>query len=433
MIPDFELYIHIPFCVRKCAYCDFLSAPASEDVRERYVQALCREIRESGESLRDRKNAEQALCREIKASGESLRDRKKAEQALCREIKASGQRKTSLAERTVSTVFFGGGTPSILEAGQIERIMKACREAFLFAENAEVSLEANPGTLTMDKLEGYRRAGINRLSLGLQSVHENELRLLGRIHSYDDFLESYRLARKAGFTNINVDLMSALPGQTWDSYRECLEQVTALAPEHISAYSLIVEEGTLFYERYGDEEKRREAGKETLLLPSEEEEREMYENGVDYLRKAGYRRYEISNFAREGYVCRHNCGYWTGAEYLGLGLGASSYMEGTRFSNVRDLKRYLEAEGAPALVRELPEVLSEEEKKEEFFFLGLRMMQGVSASEFERRFGESWEREYGASMQKLIRMGYLKQEGDRLFLTEEGVSVSNEVFAELLL
>ena len=287
MIPDFELYIHIPFCVRKCAYCDFLSAPASEDVRERYVQALCREIRESGESLRDGKMKERALHGVIRASGEN---------------------EPSLAKRTVSTLFFGGGTPSILEVGQIERIMKACRETFLFAENAEISLEANPGTLTMDKLEGYRRAGINRLSLGLQSVHENELRLLGRIHSYEDFLESYRLARKAGFTNINVDLMSALPGQTWESYRECLEKVTALAPEHISAYSLIVEEGTLFYERYGDEEKRREAGKETLLLPSEEEEREMYENGVDFLRKAGYRRYEISNFAREGYACRHNCG-----------------------------------------------------------------------------------------------------------------------------
>lgn len=389
---ELELYIHIPFCVRKCHYCDFLSAPADEATRERYVQALCREIL-------------------------SYKD--------------------MAAEYEVSTVFFGGGTPSLLRPEQFERIIRALREALIqdfkkrkndkAIEDVEFTVECNPGTLTEELLDCFKRLGVNRLSIGLQSADDAELRLLGRIHSYDEFLESFWLARAAGFDNINVDLMQALPGQTVQNFRDTLQKVIALKPEHISAYSLIIEENTRFHEWYGEDSDK---------LPSEDTERDIYKMTQRILKDAGYIQYEISNYAKPGYECRHNCGYWTGTEYLGLGLGASSYIKGTRFEQTDQLAAYLDgyavgAEHVPE--RKNSHGLSKEECMEEFMFLGLRLCTGISKTEFRKRFGTDYEAVYGKVTEALLLQGLLQEAGERLCLTELGRDLSNRVLAEFLL
>lgn len=373
-----EIYVHIPFCMKKCNYCDFLSFPAEEKKRETYVEALLHEILAAPEG-----------------------------------------------DYQGVTVFFGGGTPSLLGEGPIRRILDALKKRFGLAEGAEITLEANPGTLDAGKLAGYRAAGVNRLSLGLQSADNRELALLGRIHDFRMFEESYRLAREAGFTNINLDLMCALPGQTPESWEKTLRTAAGFGPEHISAYSLILEEGTRFYEWFG-------GGKSEILpLPSEETERAMYRRTEEILRDFGYERYEISNYARPGMVCRHNEGYWTGAAYLGLGLGASSYVDGARFANTASLERYLTLAGRPEELREDVCCLTKEEKQEEFFFLGLRRMAGVSREEYRRRFGEDWF-PYEAKMRRLVKMGFLEETKEGIRLTADGIDVSNAVFAELL-
>ena len=308
MKKELELYLHIPFCVRKCAYCDFLSFPAEKEIQKQYVNCLIEEIRQF-----------------------------------------------DLAEDyVVSTIFYGGGTPSVLEGSEIMRIMQAIRERFPdIREDAEITIECNPGTLTEEKLQIYQKAGINRLSLGLQSADQEELKLLGRIHTYNQFKENFYLARRIGFANINVDLMSALPGQSEESWQETLRFVCDLEPEHISAYSLIVEEGTPLYEEYGEMcadlekygdyasmPKRLQTKYEGCkCLPDEETDRNMYHHTKTTLAKLGYERYEISNYARPGYACRHNIGYWTGVEYLGLGLGASSLVGGKRSEVTADSMR----------------------------------------------------------------------------------------------
>ncbi|MCD7819512.1 MAG: radical SAM protein, partial [Lachnospiraceae bacterium] len=303
-----EIYIHIPFCVRKCAYCDFLSVAAGREQRDRYVKTLLEEIR-SG----------------IPVNAPYAED----------------------GDYIVTSVFFGGGTPSVLPADQIAEIMGALRSQFRFSEDAEISLECNPGTfgeLLPDdsgfpacelggtsaagtKPEEWFGCGINRLSIGLQSADNAELAQLGRIHTWEIFLESYEKARQAGFRNINIDLMSALPGQTAASWEKTLRQVLQLAPEHISAYSLIIEEGTPFYQKYHEDDLRRMNGAQPLYLSSEEEERKMYVLTGALLDEAGFQHYEISNYARPGLECRHNIGYWQGTEYMGFGLGASSFLK----------------------------------------------------------------------------------------------------------
>lgn len=283
---ELELYIHIPFCAKKCAYCDFLSGPADEQTVADYVTALRKEIESYKESA---KNYE------------------------------------------VTTVFFGGGTPSLLSGEQMAELMNAIKDTFMLKEEAEITMEANPGTVTESNLSAYKEAGINRISFGLQSVKDEELRMLGRIHTFEEFLESYDMARKAGFHNINVDLISAIPGQTLTSWEETLRTVIELQPEHISAYSLIVEEGTTFAKLYGEGCEKEE------LLPDEDEERRIYERTEEMLKEAGYHRYEISNYAKDGYECRHNLGYWERKEYLGLGLGASSLLNETRFHNTEHM------------------------------------------------------------------------------------------------
>lgn len=373
-----SIYIHIPFCVRKCCYCDFLSFPLKESEREKYVETLLEEI-----------------C-----------------------LEASGY-----AAYEVRTVFFGGGTPSLLTPAQMERIMRCLRESFRFAEYMEISMEANPGTVNRESLSAYFDLGINRLSLGLQSSSDRLLRKLGRIHTFAMFLEAYEAAQAAGFGNINVDVMSALPGQSAAQYCETLQKVLSLTPRptHISAYSLIVEEGTLFYERQKE-------GR--LSLPTEDEEREMYTLTAGILGREGYERYEISNYALPGFACRHNLVYWTRENYLGLGLGAASMVENIRMSNEDDMEAY-SARIKKGLPRQQGQKLSVQEQMEETMFLGLRLAEGVKKEDFARTFGCSMESVYGDVLAKHERNGLLVG-GDRVRLTEKGIDVSNYVMADFL-
>lgn len=372
-----ELYLHMPFCVRKCAYCDFLSFPSGAETQRMYAKRLVEDIDVMGKRY---------------------------------------------GEIPVETIFIGGGTPSVPDSGLIVEIMEHVRHAFHVADGAEISMEANPGTVTREKLTDYRKAGINRLSFGLQSANDRELKLLGRIHTWAEFLESFTLARECGFANLNIDLMSALPGQTCESWKETLSRVTALDPEHISAYSLIIEEGTPFGERYGSEEGRK-------LLPDEDSEREMYHETKRFLKDCGYERYEISNYAKPGRECRHNIGYWTGVPYLGLGLGASSYLDGCRFTVNPDMKQYLEEK--PGMFADI-EKLTKKDMEEEFFYVGLRMTAGVSLSEFERRFGISAKEVYPGLMETFVKEKAARFEGDRFVLTDYGLDVSNYIMAQFL-
>lgn len=399
---DLEIYIHIPFCVKKCAYCDFLSGPAGREEQELYVQELLKEI--AGFSDSDQ------YC--------------------------------------VVSVFFGGGTPSVLKADQIGQILELLKEKFAFAEEAEVSIECNPGTADSRKLEQYRAYGINRISFGLQSADNKELALLGRIHTWEQFLETYEEARKAGFSNINVDLMSSLPGQSVQSWEQTLDKVLALAPEHISAYSLIIEEGTPFFETYGEDVRLQEEGEMPRYLPSEEAERNMYHMTEEKLMAAGMYRYEISNYAKTGYECRHNVGYWIGTEYVGFGLGASSYLKSEsekkrfrdksaympdtcvrRIQNTQNMEQYLSG----GWTQPETEELSREEQMSEFMFLGLRMMQGVSEEEFGSRFGTDMEEIYGSVLKQQCSLGLLERKDGWIRLTAKGVDLSNMVMAEFLL
>ena len=385
---NLELYIHIPFCVRKCHYCDFLSFPAGIDSRG-VIEVYCRALRE-----------------EIRRSADP--------------------------SRTVTTVFFGGGTPSMLDGDQLAAVMDDIRGAFRLEPEVEISIEANPGTLDHDRLAAYHCAGINRLSIGLQSASDQALAMLGRIHSLDQFLKNYEEARNCGFDNINIDIMSGLPGQTPEEYEKTLALVAGLRPEHISSYSLIVEEGTPL------------SGSEELLasLPDEESERKMYQDTGRLLAKEGYRRYEISNYALPGRECRHNLGYWSGVPYLGLGLGSSSYLPlGTgeteesfcRFSNCRDLETYLRQPYVPLADREDYSILSPRERMEEYMFLGLRKREGVSVSAFSRISGRTMEEIYGDVLRTYGRSGHLLLQGDRLFLTEKGIDVCDYIFRDFML
>lgn len=419
---ELELYLHIPFCVRKCAYCDFLSAPADEKTRREYVYTLIQEIQ--------------------------------------------GYKETFYGQYHVSSVFIGGGTPSILKADQMEKIFAALDQSFQIAEDAEITIEVNPGTASKEKLLGWKKVGINRLSIGLQSTDDRELKMLGRIHTWQQFLETYRMAREQGFNNINIDLISAIPGQTVESWTRTLGQVAELNPEHISAYSLIIEEGTPFFERYGEEEENQrltcseedmeESGQQSVNaehngessgdmsadteqnveslppLPDEETERTIYELTADLLLQYGYERYEISNYAKPGYACRHNLGYWDRKEYLGIGLGASSLIGSTRFHNTADYKNYIEKVQGQEDIREEIEELSKAEEAEEFMFLGLRETKGISVQKFQDAFGKPIAEVYGKQIEKLCQEGLLEEEGGYIRLTKHGIDVSNAVFVEFL-
>lgn len=380
---NLELYLHIPFCVKKCNYCDFFSASGTPKEQADYVSAMIQEIQSYQE--------------------------------------LSG-------EYEVQTIFLGGGTPSLLTPEQIEKIFTTIYHIFSVNENAEITMEMNPGTVDIEKLRAMKAAGVNRLSIGLQSAQNEELKMLGRIHTYEEFLETWKLTEQAGFKNRNIDLMSALPGQTIESYEDTLSKVLALEPEHISAYSLILEEGTVFYDWYEKGKLDRGAWK----LPSEEEEYAMGELTIQRLAEAGMHRYEISNYAKSGKECRHNLGYWDRVEYLGIGAGSSSLIKGERFDHIRDRKAYIEKirNGESILIDR--EILYVESQMEEFMYLGLRKIEGVSRTDFQNYFGKNVDDVYGEILDKLEEEQLLEFSGDRIRLTHRGMDVSNCVLAEFL-
>ena len=384
---DIGIYVHIPFCKHKCYYCDFISYANKESLVERYINVLIREITDVATGNRlDYENGIDELF-------------------------------------NVNTIYIGGGTPSFIESKYIVNIISTIKEYFKINENAEITLEVNPGTVNENKLKDYFNAGVNRLSIGLQATNDSLLKEIGRIHTYEDFRTSYDLVREAGFENVNVDLMSGLPGQSLEQWLNSLRVTTDLMPEHISAYSLMIEEGTPFFAKYRDQSS----------LPDEETERQMYEQTKVLLRERGLYRYEISNYAKPGFECRHNIGYWRRREYLGLGLGASSFFQGRRWRNTDSFAEYLRDSRDRKKIRREEEVLTRQDSMEEFMFLGLRMCEGVSEGEFMKEFKVDMESVYGAAIDKLEKGGLLQRTGERIALTEKGINLSNPVLAEFLL
>ena len=372
------LYIHIPFCRQKCLYCDFPSWAGKEGQMQGYVDALTKEIRNRGKEYTDRK---------------------------------------------VVSVFLGGGTPTTLSVPMLEQLMQAVFESWDIAEDAEITTEANPGTLDGEMAAALKKMGFNRLSMGVQAWQNRLLKDLGRIHTIESFQENYKAVREADFGNVNTDLMFALPNQTMADWQETVRNIVALHPEHISAYSLILEEGTPFFDKY-------EKGE--LEPAAEELDREMYHWAVDYLAKMGYGQYEISNFAKKGRQSRHNRIYWQAEEYLGMGLGAHSYMDGERFHNRYDLQEYIRADGDISLLEEEVEVITEEDALAEFMFLGLRLTEGVSFARFRERFGQEMKNIYGRQIEELVKDGLLKEDEIGIRLTVRGVDISNVVFEKFL-
>jgi oxygen-independent coproporphyrinogen-3 oxidase len=363
--------------VQKCAYCDFLSAPATRDRQVEYLEALVREIVSESVKYKD---------------------------------------------YTVDTVFFGGGTPSVLESTDIERVLEQIRACYNLARDPEITMEMNPKTASLEKLCRLKKAGINRLSIGLQSADNKELATIGRIHTYEDFVQTYEWARAAGFDNINIDLMSALPGQNMRSYVSTLNKVFALKPEHISAYSLIIEEGTRLCENLDD----------YPPVPSEDEDRLMYQETKRLMAIHGYHRYEISNYARSGYECRHNIVYWRRGNYVGFGIGAASMVENVRWKNTEDIETYILESGDCDKIRRDVEKLSENECMEEFMFLGLRMMSGVSEAEFLSTFGKNIRDIYGEVLDKWLALGMIIYKDGHYLLSDKGIDVSNVILADFL-
>lgn len=370
------IYIHIPFCARKCNYCDFLSAPETRETKERYLSLLDREMQ---------------LYKEI------------------------------VSAREADTLFIGGGTPSFLETDLTDKLLCSIKKWIPSENLKEFTIECNPNSVTEEKLNLYKEAGVTRISLGMQSACDEELKKLGRLHSVKEFEKTYELVRKHGFERVNIDVMAAIPGQTIESYKHTLEYVVGLSPEHISSYSLIIEEGTPFYEKYRENPP-----------VDEDTDRQMYDLTKEILGRHGYHRYEISNYAKEGQECIHNLKYWQGGDYLGLGLGAASCMEHERWSNVRGLTDYEDRICRGQKPVEQTEELGEEEQKAEFMFLGLRCMEGVSAERFEKKFHQSVEERYGKVLHKYENMGLMRLVNGNWQLTEQGIDVSNHIFADFL-
>ena len=366
------LYVHIPFCLKKCAYCDFCSFPICEiNDADAYVDALCKEI----SSYKDKKIS-------------------------------------------VNTIFFGGGTPSLLTGGQLRKITGAIEDSFDVLADTEFTIECNPKTLTKENLLEYISCGVNRVSIGLQSIHENELKKLGRIHSYEDFLSTYRLVRECGVKNVSVDLMYGIPEQTEESFRETLACVSELSPEHISVYGLIVEDETYLSEHI-----------EEYSIPSEDAECDMYQLACKALGAKGYSHYEISNYSKPGYSSRHNLKYWHNCEYIGVGVSAYSYFEGTRFGNSRDYRAYVEN---PFSCRLYDEKIDVDAERYEFAMLALRLSKGFSLEEYKARFSVDFLEGKEDSVKRLSDLGLLKILNNRISLTEKGFYVSNSILAELL-
>ena len=370
-----SLYIHIPFCKQKCFYCDFPSYARLEDLKEDYVRALCSEIKEKAINYK------------------------------------------------IESIFIGGGTPSYLEESEIKEILNVINQLEL-EENMEFTMECNPGTLTEEKLKVMLEGGVNRISMGLQAVQNSLLKEIGRIHSFKTFEENYKLARRVGFKNINVDLMFGLPNQSIEEWEESLRKIASLKPEHISAYSLIIEEDTGFYKLWENNK---------LLLPNEEEERIMYSKTKEILESYGYKQYEISNYAKEGYECYHNKVYWKCEEYLGLGSASSSFINERRIKNIEDVKTYIERINKNESI--IDEVIENKNKDniEEFIFMGLRMLEGINLSEFKNKFNTNIEDIYKEVIEKNIKNNLLIIENNRLKLTSKGIELSNSVMSDFII
>ncbi|MDO9309340.1 MAG: radical SAM family heme chaperone HemW [Deltaproteobacteria bacterium] len=377
-----RLYIHIPFCVEKCGYCAFVSAKPWPGEIESYHELLLQEMR---------------LAAADHESGQPL-----------------------------DSIYFGGGTPSLMQPRQVSRIIDLAAELFSLSPRAEITLEANPGTIDRERLQNFREAGVNRLSLGVQSFDDVLLRRLGRVHDAAQARHAFREARLAGFGNIGIDLIHGLPGQTFSGWREELREALALSPEHISVYGLTVEEGTPFALRYPEESPE---------IPDDDRSAEMFETADTVLVEAGFEHYEIANYATDGYRSRHNSGYWRRDGYLGLGVAAHSLLRrehGYRFSNHDTLEEYGRELAAGRLPRRDQHQLNREDALAEFMFLGLRLAEGVLADDFEREFGSPLRSVYGTVLDELLRIGLLQQELGALRLTRRGLLLSNQVFARFL-
>lgn len=373
-----SLYIHIPFCAQKCLYCDFPSFARKDHLRKDYIEALNKEII----SLREKHN-----------------------------------------NLEIKTIFIGGGTPSVLEANELECLLKEVAKLNM-AKDIEYSMECNPGNLTEEKLEVMKKYGVNRISMGLQAKQDNLLKGLGRIHNYKTFKENFLLAKKVGFNNINVDLMFGLPNQSLNEWEETLREIISLEPAHISAYSLIIEEGTAFYNLYENDK---------LKLPTEEEERKMYHLAKKILEENGFNQYEISNYAKEGKECRHNLAYWNMNNWIGVGSAAASYINGKRIKNISSVEKYINSikdkgEAVEEIINN-----SKNDNMEEFMFMGLRKINGIDENEFKNRFSMNINDVYGEILNKYIGEGLLIRESGRIFLSEKGIEISNVIMADFLL
>ena len=373
-----SLYIHIPFCAQKCLYCDFPSFARKDHLRKAYIEALNKEII----SLREKHN-----------------------------------------NLEINTIFIGGGTPSVLEADELECLLKEVAKLNM-AKDIEYSMECNPGNLTEEKLEVMKKYGVNRISMGLQAKQDNLLKGLGRIHNYKTFKENFLLAKKVGFNNINIDLMFGLPNQRLNEWEETLREIISLEPAHISAYSLIIEEGTAFYNLYENDK---------LKLPTEEEERKMYHLAKKILEENGFNQYEISNYAKEGKECRHNLAYWNMDNWIGVGSASASYIDGKRIKNISSVEKYINSINEK---REAVEEIinnSKNDNMEEFMFMGLRKINGIDENEFKKRFSMNINDVYGEILNKYIDEGLLIRESGRIFLSEKGIEISNIIMADFLL
>lgn len=372
------VYIHFPFCARKCHYCDFPSYQGMEQWMEPYLEALFRELL---------------------------------------------QWKEKVCDCSVKSIYLGGGTPTLFSGEQIAGVLDACFMSFNVQEDAEITIEANPGTVDPDKLSALRKAGVNRLSIGLQAWQDKHLRFLGRIHSSGDFVKSLMDAKEVGFDNINVDVMFALPHQTIEDWLETLEKVCSFDVQHISMYSLKVENGTPLHRWY-------EEGK--FSLPTQEEDRLMYYKGREFVSGFGFRQYEISNFAIPGRECVHNLIYWHNEEYIGCGSGAHSYFNNERFSNTSDVREYIRAINSGTQRISYREKIEEKDERFETIMLGLRLVEGVDKQRYKARFGRCIEYYYGEAIKKLVKQGLLIDDGASIRLTEKGMDVQNVVLLEFM-
>lgn len=386
---EIGIYVHIPFCKHKCSYCDFCSYAEKEELISNYIKYLLKEIEDVGNN--NKKDFE------------------------------NGKDKLFL----VNTIYIGGGTPSYIESKYIIEIMDKIKNSFEIKETAEITIEVNPGTVTIEKLEDYYNSGINRLSIGLQSTHEHLLKQLGRIHTYLDFIDTYRFARDVGFKNINIDLMIGLPNQTLVEVEDSIEEIVSIEPEHISVYSLILEEGTKLYDQVKQEETE---------LPNEEIERQMYWKVKEILEKNNYTNYEISNFAKTNFESKHNLDCWTQKEYIGFGVGAHSYTNGIRYSNIDDIETYINNYEADEIEKNFVfhEKQSVEDMQKEYMLLGLRKIEGVSIQEFKIKFIANPVYLFHTQLQKLVEQDLLEIDGDYIKLTNKGLDLANVVWEEFV-